>query len=69
MTVPLPQRRVARLIARGTRNRVDFLLRRGKQRSTGKRLGARQLALSCHPIVVFDCVPDLVLQFTILPSG
>jgi hypothetical protein len=30
---------------------------------------ARQFALSCDPIVVFDGAPDLVLKFTILPRG
>ena len=34
-----------------------------------KRLGARQVALSCDPIILFEGVPDLVLTFTILCSG
>jgi hypothetical protein len=40
-----------------------------QKRLASKRLGARQLALSCDQIVVFEGVPDLVLKFTILRSG
>jgi len=32
-------------------------------------LGARQVALSCDPIIFFEGVPDLVLKFTIFRSG
>ena len=38
-------------------------------RLTSRRLGARQVALSCDPIIFFEGVPDLVLKFTIFRSG
>jgi hypothetical protein len=38
-------------------------------RLNSKRSGASQVALSCDPIVFFEGVPDLVLNFTILCSG
>ena len=45
------------------------LFRTCQKRLASNCLGARQLALSCDPIVLFEGVPDLVLTFTILCSG
>ena len=55
-----PQGRVAQLIVQGL-----------VSGPTDARSGspARQFALSCDPIVLFEGVPDLVLTFTILCSG
>ena len=59
-----PQGRVAQSIVQDWS--LDWLTPEAAPR---KRLGARQLALSCDPIVLFEGVPDLVLTFTILCSG
>jgi hypothetical protein len=42
--------------------------RRGRHFPTASLPRWRQLALSCHPIVIFDCAPDLVVKFAILSS-
>ena len=50
------------------RSKVVRGLADARKRHISKRSGARQLALSCDPIVLFEVAPDLVLKFTILCS-
>src|SRR4029077_834720 len=59
-----PQGRVAQLIVQDWS--VDWLT---PEAAHQQALGARQLALSCDPIVLFEGGPDLVPKFTILCSG
>src|SRR6478672_9121397 len=58
-----PQGRVAQLVVQNWF--VDWLT---PEAAPSNRLGARQVALPCDPIVLFEGVPDLVLKFTILCS-
>jgi hypothetical protein len=58
-----PQGRVAQLIVQNWF--VDWMT---SEAAPSNRLGARQVALPCDPIVRFKGVPDLVLKFTILRS-